>query len=261
MKAKLLCRPRWVFLYLLIIGVAMASYSSFLPRYVDAEKKERLELDCFDGKITKDVYYAEVEELTTPKNKLMDLGSGLAVFSAMMLAFLFVSRTTTWSGFLELSTKRKPFYYITSNLALLLLIPGSFWYYSYRGARGDYPMFADSIGIPIFSEVLVVFLLLIPMNLFLYLVLSQSKMPAQLLFWPKRHDTRGVVWEVVFGLCLLLDIIFLTTSIIDGDHVSVIVDTFFIYMILSLRAGKMLVLDSLDDDADKEVSMQDSPQG
>ena len=98
------------------------------------------------------------------------------------------------------------------------------------------------------------------MNLFLYLVLSQSRMPAQLLFWPKRHNTRGVVWEVVFGLCLLLDIIFLTTSIIDGDHVSVIVDTFFIYVILSLRAGKMLVLDSLDNDTDKEVSMQDLPQ-
>ena len=58
----------------------MASYSCSFPQYVDAEKKERLELDCFDGKITKDVYYAEVEELTTPKNKLMDLGSGLAVF-------------------------------------------------------------------------------------------------------------------------------------------------------------------------------------
>ena len=80
MKTKSLCCPKWVFLYLLIVGVVMASYSCFLPQYVDAEKKEHLELDCFVGKITKDVYYAEVKELTTPKNKLMDLGSGLAVF-------------------------------------------------------------------------------------------------------------------------------------------------------------------------------------
>ena len=120
-------------------------------------------------------------------------------------------------------------------------------------------MFADSISIPIFSEVLVVFILLIPMNLFLFLALSQSKMPAQLLYWPKHHNTRSIVWEVVFELCLLLDIIFLATSIFDGDYVSVIVNTFFIYVILSLRAGKILFLDSFDDDTVEKAAIRNSP--
>ena len=225
---------------------------------MDAEEKERFELDCFDGKITKDVYYAEVAKLTTPKNKLMDFGSGLAVFSAMMLAFLFATKTATWGDFMKHSTKKKPFYYIASNIALLLLILGSFWYYSYRGARGDYPMFADSIGIPIFSEALAMFIMLIPMNLFLLLALTQSKMPAQLLYWLKHHHTRGVVWEVVFGLCLLLNVICLVASIFGGDHVSVIVNAFYIYVILSLRAGKMLFLYSSDDSAIEKTSMQNS---
>lgn len=259
MKVKSLFCPRWMFLYLLIIGVVIASYSFFLPRYVDVEKKESLESDCFDGKITKDVYYAEVAKLTTPKNKLMDLGSGLAVFSAMILAFLFASKTATWSDFMKLSTKKKPFYYIASNIALLLLIPGSFWYYSYRGARGDYPMFADSIGIPIYSEVLIVFIMLIPMNLFLLLALMRSQFPAQLLYWPKRHQTRGVVWEVVFGLCLLLNLVFLVESVLGGDHVSIVVNICFVYIILSLRAGKMLFLDSFDDDTVEEIAIQNSP--
>ena len=256
MKANPLCRPRWVFLCLLIIGVVTVSYSCFLPPYVDAEEKERLELDCFDGKITKDVYYAEVEKLTTPKNKLMDAGSGVVVFSVLMLAFLFASKTTTWNDFLKLSTKKKPFYFIASNLALLLLIPGTFWYYSYRGSRGDYPMFADSIAIPIFEEIGAVIILLRPLNLFLLLALSKSQLPSRLLYWPKRHHARSVVWEVVFGLCLLFDLAFLVESVVDGAHVSVAVNLCFVYIILSMRAGKMLFLDSSDGDTVEEVSTQ-----
>ena len=253
MKFELLFRPKLVFFILLIIGIVMLSYSCFLPRYEDPEKKEQLELDCMEGRIDRDTYYEEVGQLTTSKNRWMDFGSGLSVFSVVMLAFLFASRTTTWSDFQKLSTKKQPFYYIASNLALLLLIPGSFCYYSYRGARGDYPMFADSIGIPLFNEALTIFILLIPLNLFLLLVLTRSYMPAQLLYWPKQHTTRSVVWEAVFGLCLLLDIVFLATSIYDGDHVSVIVNTFFIYVILSLRSGKCCFLDSLGNDTVEET--------
>ena len=117
-------------------------------------------------------------------------------------------------------------------------------------------MFADSIGIPIFSEVLAILVMLIPMNLFLLLTLTRSKMPALLLYWPKHHNARSVVWEVVFGLCLLVDVFFLVTSIIDGDHVSVIVNSFFVYVILSLRAGKLLFLDSLDNETVEEAPTQ-----
>ena len=120
-------------------------------------------------------------------------------------------------------------------------------------------MFADSIGIPIYSEVLIVFIMLIPMNLFLLLALMRSQFPAQLLYWPKRHQTRGVVWEVVFGLCLLLNLVFLVESVLGGDHVSIVVNICFVYIILSLRAGKMLFLDSFDDDTVEEIAIQNSP--
>lgn len=256
MKLENLCRPKWVFFLLLAIGVVMVSYSCFIPRYENAEKKEQLERDCMEGRIDRDTYYEEVGKLTTSKNEWMDLGSGLAVFSIVMLTFLFASGTTTWGDFLTLSTKKKPFYCIAANLALLLLIPGAFWYYSFRGARGDYPMFADSIGIPVYSETVTMLVLLIPLNLFLLLTLTRSKMPAQLLYWPKHHNACSVIWEVVFGLCLLADVIFLVTSIIDGDHVSVIVNTFFIYVILSLRSGKLLFLDFLGNETAEEAPKQ-----
>ena len=256
MKLANLCRPKWVCFLLLVIGVVMVSYSCFLPKYENTEKKEQLEWDCLEGRIDRDTYYEEVGKLTTSKDQWMDLGSGLAVFSVVMLVFLFASRTTTWGDFQKLSTNKKPFYWIASNLALLLLIPGTLWYYSYRGARGDYSMFADSIGIPMYSETVTMLVLLIPLNLFLLLTLMRSQMPAQLLYWPKHHNARSVVWEVVFGLCLLVDVFFLVTSIIDGDHVSVIVNTFFVYVILSLRAGKLLFLDSLDNETVEEAPTQ-----
>ena len=238
--------PRWVFLYLLVVGIALASYSFSLPRYHDEEKKYAFERDCAEGKIAKEVYYEEVDQLITPKNRLMDSGSGLVLFSLLMLAFLFVSKIHVWSDFLKLTTKKKPFYCIASNLALLLMIPGTFWYYSYRGSRGDYPMFADSIGIPIITQTVVFLIMLIPLNLFLILALIRSQMPASLLYRRKSRRARSIVWEVVFGLCLLLNIFFLVMSIVDGDHVSVLVELFFVYVLFSLRAGKMQYLDAAE---------------
>ena len=117
-------------------------------------------------------------------------------------------------------------------------------------------MFADSIGIPMYSETVTMLVLLIPLNLFLLLTLTRSKMPAQLLYWPQHHNARSVVCEVVFGLCLLATVFFLVTSIIDGDHVSVIVNTFFVYAMLSLRAGKLLFLDSLGNETVEEAPTQ-----
>lgn len=256
MKLVNLCRPKWVFSLLLVIGVVMVFYSCFLPKYENADKKEQLEWDCMEGRIDRDTYYEEVGKLTTSKNEWMDLGSGLAAFSLVMLVLLFASRTTTWGDFQKLMTKKKLFYWIANNLALLLLIPGAFWYYSFRGARGDYPMFADSIGIPLYSETVTMLVLLIPLNLFLLLTLTRSKMPAQLLYWPQHHNARSVVWEVVFGLCLLVTVFFLVTSIVDGDPVSVIVNTFFVYVILSLRAGKLLFLDSIGNETVEEAPTQ-----
>lgn len=211
MKVKSIFSPRWVFFYLLIIGIAMIVWG-----------------------------------LTASANTRLDMGSGLVVFSVLMLVFLFASKTVAWVDFMKLSTKKKPFYYIVSNLALLLLIPGSIWYYSYRGARGDYPSYADSIGLPIANEALAILILLIPMNLFLLLALIRSQLPAQLLYRPERHHARAVVWEIVFGLCLLLDLVFLAESIIVGDHVSIVVNACFVYILLSLRAGKMQYLDAAD---------------
>src|SRR5690606_39838186 len=56
---------------------------------------------------------------------------------------------------------------ISANLVWLILLPGTYWYYIFRGARGDYPPFADSIGIPLMTQIPFYLFLLIPLNIFM----------------------------------------------------------------------------------------------
>ncbi|HEV8504436.1 MAG TPA: hypothetical protein VGQ53_03515, partial [Chitinophagaceae bacterium] len=127
----------------------------------------------------------------------------------------------------------------TSNLIWLLLIPGTYWYYTFRGGRGDYPPFADSIGIPLAAEIPIYLLLMIPLNIFLLLTTYKAKLPTELFIFSDKKDTSVVLIEVFFGFWLFLNFLFMLNFIYDGDHFSVFVNLFFTYILLTLRAGRI----------------------
>lgn len=96
----------------------------------------------------KSEYYKKEAELRTNKLTFMDLGSGLAIASASILLFLIFTRVTSFEDFKNNNTFTKTATFISANLVWLILIPGTYWYYIFRGGRGDYPPFADSEEFP-----------------------------------------------------------------------------------------------------------------
>jgi hypothetical protein len=221
----------------LVVGVGLLSYSLTLPYY----KNDKAAAALLESShtIDKQEYYRKEANLRTSKNTMMDLGAGIAITSGILLFYFLLSRTRTLSDLQNLKTPNKAVIFISANVVWLLLIPGTFWYYYFRGSRGDYPPFADSIGIPIFTQVSVFMFLIIPLNIVLILTTYKSRLPARLFIKSGTYGRSPILWEVFFGFWLMINLLFCFAFIWDGDHISILVNMFFTFLLLSLRAGKI----------------------
>ncbi|MBK7712542.1 MAG: hypothetical protein IPJ37_17455 [Bacteroidales bacterium] len=205
--------------------------------YIDKRAAEDLILKSYE--MHKSDYYKEEAELRTHKATFMDLGSGIAIASLVMLVFMVIKQKRTFRDLLQIKSIDKTSIYILSNILWLILIPGTFWYYSLRGTRGDYPPFADSIGLPIFTQIPLLLILMIPLNLFIGLTMIKSNIPTLIFIRPDKYTGRLLFWEIFFGFCLLLNLFYFVLFVVDGDHFSIPVSMFFTYLLLTLRAGQI----------------------
>lgn len=166
--------PRLITLWTFIIGFGIFSYSLTLPYYNNQKLADKLIDNYYNNEpsenhnITKSDYYKKEAELCTNKVMLIDLGAGLSIASATILIFLILAKIKRFEDFKRLKTSTKTTAFIAANLGWLALIPATYWYYFYRLGRGDYPPFADSIGIPIMAQQELILFSLIPINIFFY---------------------------------------------------------------------------------------------
>jgi hypothetical protein len=221
----------------LLLGLGLFIYSLTLPYYVDQQKADELITEAYS--LDKDEYYKKEAGLRTNKLKFMDFGAGLTIASGTVLLFLLTFKIEESSDLKKVRTMNKIMVFVSSNLTWLLLIPGTSWYYTFRGGRGDYPPFADSIGIPIATQTTFYLMLMIPLNLFLILTTYNAKLPTSLFVFSDKKKTSVILTELFFGFWLVLNILFMATFIYDGDHFSVFVNMFFTYVLLTLRAGQI----------------------
>jgi len=229
--------PRIITFILLTIGFGLFSYSLTLPYYKDQKSADKLIGNSFN--INKADYYKQEATLRTNKLNFMDLGSGLTIASTTILLILFFARLKTWTDFRKVKSPNKIVIFILSNIAWLTFLPGTFWYYSFRARRGDYPPFADSIAIPIYETIPTILCGLLPLNVFILLTSINATLPTQVFITADKYKRAAILWEIFFGLWLLLNLLILIGFVVDGDHISIPINLFFTFILLSLRAGQM----------------------
>ena len=233
-------------IFIMLIGIGMFTYSLFIPYFTDLNAKAKLEnrndkMD-FSGenyRKYKENYYAEIEKIKTNKISLMDIGAGIVIASITILIFLYKQKIEIIEDFKKLKSMNKNSIYIYANLIWLILIPGTIWYYTFRGMREDYPWFADSIGIPLMQSIPVFVIAILPLNLFIFLTTLKSKFPAKLIESRTEYNWRGILNEMFWGFWILLNLLILIAFIMDGDHISIPVNIFFTYILLNLRSGQI----------------------
>ena len=239
--------PRLITILILIIGLGLFSYSLTLSYYKDQILADNLIGDSYN--MDKADYYKKEAELRTNKTTFMDLGSGLAIASATILVFLFFTKVKTFEDFKNNTTLTKTATLISANLVWLILIPGTYWYYIFRAGRGDYPPFADSIGIPLMTQIPFYLFLLIPLNIFIFLTTIKTNLPTKLFPKPNKYNRTTILWEIFFGFWLLVNLICLIGFVADGDHFSIPVNLFFTFILLTLRAGQISKYEQTENDA------------
>lgn len=228
---------RSITLFILLIGLGLFFYSLSMDYYKNNEAAEKLAAQS--NNIDKTEYYKQEANLRTSKVLFMDLGAGISISATVLLIFLFSSGIRRVSDLYKLKSINKTKTFILSNLAWLILIPGTYFYYTYRGERGDYAPFADSVGIPIMAQISLILLLIVPLNLFLGLAVMKSSTPANIFIKIQHYTKRAIFWELFFGFWILVNLICFVSLVSDGDHFSIPVNMFFTYILLSLRAGQL----------------------
>ena len=220
-----------------IIGVGLLSYSLTLSYYKNQEAADNLLNNAYE--IDKQEYYKKEAEIRTNKITFMDLGAGIVIASITIFIFLILTKSNNFSDFKKVMTLKKSAIFISANLVWLILLPGTFWYYSFRLGRGDYPPFADSIGIPLMAQIPFLLFMLIPLNLFLFLTTIKTNLPTRLFAKVEKYSKPTILWELFFGFWLLLNLLCFVLFVMDGDHFSIPVNLFFTYLLLNLRAGQI----------------------
>jgi hypothetical protein len=222
---------------ILIIGLGLFLYSLSLDYYTDKQVSEELISGSCD--IGRTEYYKREAELRTNKTTLMDLGAGITVSAIVLLGFFFTKRIRNLSDLIKIKSISRTMIFILSNVIWLILIPGTHFYYIFRGGRGDYPPFADSIGIPIMTQIPLLLILMIPLNLFIGLTLIKSTIPTRIFIKADNYIGKSIFWEIFFGFWLLINLFCFVIFVTDGDHFSIPVNMFFTYVLLTLRAGQI----------------------
>ena len=126
-------------LALLITGLAMLAYAMALPPYTDENAFQRKYGDMKEGDSA--AFYALRNEMLTPKYKLQDYG-----VSTLLLSGLVALRRRIW----QMTTPRSTLPIVAAALLAPILAAAAFVFDLFQGQdRGDFPHWADSLGIPL----------------------------------------------------------------------------------------------------------------
>lgn len=170
-----------------------------------------------------------------------DVGMGVCALGIGLLLSLIICWGRRWKRLKEIGAGSVQTVFVMANLADIVLLVGTFLYYSYRGMRGDYPPDADSIGIPILGQSSVILFFLLPMNIFLIISTAKknTRLPGLMFQKTVKNTAALVAWKIVLYALMLLTLACLVLSVIDGDMLSVLAMLMFLYVLLSVRAGKV----------------------
>lgn len=170
---------------------------------------------------------------------LQDVGMGVIALVGGLLVYIVHYKVRKLNDLKTVKTPGKWATVLVANMAVLLLIPGAFLYYSFRGWRGDYPASADSIGIPLLMQLYSTLLLLIPLNIFLLLAIWKISLPSYLYMKTLKDCGWLRFWKILLDCLLVLDSLLLVYMVWDGDIVAVVSLLMLFYVFLTLRTGKV----------------------
>ncbi|MDR2036973.1 MAG: hypothetical protein LBQ60_03525 [Bacteroidales bacterium] len=209
-------------LVILSMGIAMLVHSSSLQIYTD---KDEFRKNAYDPDRTKSFHKIRKEYLT-PKIELEDYGITFVVTGAFILMISFI-------GIHRLRTPNKKWWIkVLGILAALLTSFGYARYIILEAYRGAYPLWGDSIAIPL--ALTPVILIILSGWVALNLIGIRGDFKTNVLIFPFRFNHLNY-WYVII---LLLTIMMTLSVIFYGDFWQVFPGFLWIYFYTSILLGR-----------------------
>jgi hypothetical protein len=133
----------------------------------------------------------------------------------------------------------KLIYLLLLNLSLFGTMPSIVEYFQVCQKRGDYPVQADSIGIPIFFGAIGIVVLSPILSTVVYLLLRRSRLPAPLIAQFKSTDIKGFLVYLLVSFFMVYEWISLLSEVASAGWMRLPSLVVAIYLVWSVRAGRM----------------------
>ncbi|MCL4686713.1 hypothetical protein KJ059_18395 [Myxococcota bacterium] len=225
-------------LLLIAAGALVIASVAKLPAYTDPTWQDRflnVDVSLEHSDELSAEWYAAKAAVQTPRHCRLDLGMGLVALG-LGVAALFALRGVRSAR--DLTSLRSPStrrcFYSLAALTWLSFIPAEWFWLGYTQGRGDYPWWADSIGIPA-GSVLVFGIVGLPVVLLgVGLAIRGAPLPVELgsrpTFGPPYVVCVGLIVAAVLALLVLV-------SGISAEPFLVPSALFTLYLVLSGRAA------------------------
>ena len=209
---------RWFFIaaiLLIAVGVGCLLYARSFPIYSDPGIPERLsnELQSLPRETRFKEWYSRLQSFETPYKHFSDIGRGLIAAGIALLA-----STGLWFAYHHWHHVRTVAAIFAIWLVLWLgRIPFIMWYYGVREERFDYPVWGDSIGLPIVTESGACFIGAVLSSILLLVLLNRYSLPATIrLQWPL--SAYGWLRAAFIGIWIVILFVNVVCGVIDGNE-------------------------------------------
>jgi hypothetical protein len=225
-------------LFLVALGALVISFGESMPGYTDPNWQRRFAdvdfaLENSDSLTAE--WHAAKAKVETPRNRLLNLGMGVIAFG-VGLALLFA--LTHVRSFRDLGSLKSPAtrydFLALSALVWLSFIPAEWSWFGYTLDRGDYPHWADSIGIPMYAVQTFGQNGLPVVLLGVLITLRGTTLPVEL--WSRPVLGRAYVVNIALIIAGILALLVLLSGVVSQPFL-VPSALFTLYLLLSGRAA------------------------
>jgi hypothetical protein len=138
---------------IVVVGALVAWSGARLPAYTDPNWDHRfvgIQASVENSDQLSAQWYAAKAEVETPRHRRLDLGMGLVALGLSVAALFALRGVRSLRDAPRLrSPATRAAFFASAALAWLSFIPAEWLWLGYTQWRGDYPWWADSIGIPV----------------------------------------------------------------------------------------------------------------
>ncbi len=235
----------WSVIAVVLVAIILIVFSSTMPMYHNEELARAIISDYSWEALPKEEYDVFMEDwhqrlagVSTKKYPVLDASQGLLSFGLSLFAvYLFMGSRKLYSLKKWSTPSRRWLFILIAVVGTTLILLGAFERNLSALTRGQLPIWADSIAIPMMYTTHAFITLTITAIVLGVIQLFRAKLPISLWVWHTNHPVVSWLTLIFYGVLGLFTVIGIVQDIIDGAWLSIPGWLIWLYILTSSRVA------------------------